>query len=110
VISGDSAAMPLSITLTIRSAGVVALILRGPVGRTNVLAFHEAFTAAVRAHRPHEIELDFSGVLDVDPQAAAVVTTVVREACRDGTIVTVVRASAPVGQQIRLAGGEHLLR
>jgi anti-anti-sigma regulatory factor len=102
--------MSLSITLTIRSGGVVVLAARGAMLRTNIDALCNAVTGVIRAHRPHEIELEFSGVLDMDLGAAAVVTAVMGEAARAGAVPAIVHASPSADRQIRLAGGEHLLR
>lgn len=101
--------MPLSITSTIRSAGIVVLSMRGPMGRADVESFRAALAAVLRAHRPHAVELDLGGLLDIDPGAAGAVADAVREAIRGGTAVAVVRASTPVRHQLRLAGGGGLL-
>jgi anti-anti-sigma regulatory factor len=99
----------LSITFTILSAGIVVLLMRGSMRRGDVHAFRGALDRVLRAHHPREVRLDFSGLVEIEASAAAVVTTAARDAARIGTTVTVVNASDPVRQQMRLAGGEDVL-
>ncbi|MGC1215748.1 MAG: STAS domain-containing protein [Micromonospora sp.] len=101
--------MSLSITSAIRSGGVVVLFLRGPLRRADVDAFRGALGDVLRTHRPLKMELDLSGLLDIEPGAAGAVTEAAREALRRGTAVAVVHSSTAVRQQLRMAGGESLL-
>ncbi|WP_165945744.1 STAS domain-containing protein [Micromonospora sp. KC606] len=99
----------LSITPTIRAAGAVALFLRGSVRRTDTAAFAAAVTQALRAHRPPHMEVDLSGLLELEPGAADAIVAVLRAAGQSGTAIVVRHVPGPVRQQLRVAGGEAFL-
>ncbi|WP_158553970.1 STAS domain-containing protein [Micromonospora deserti] len=99
----------LSITTTTLSAGIVVLLMRGTMRRGDIDTFRDALTRVQRT-RPREVQLDFSGLVDVDAGAAAAVTAAALEAQRTGTAVTVVRASEAVRRGMTVAGGADMLR
>lgn len=99
----------MSITMTILSAGVVVLVLRGGIRADDIGRFREALHRVLR-DQPREVHLDLSGVVDVEPFAAAAVTAAALEAERAGTTVRVVHASPPVRQRMTTAGADDLLR
>ncbi|MEW2384620.1 STAS domain-containing protein [Micromonospora sp. NPDC047707] len=99
----------MSITVTILSAGVVVLVLRGGMRGADVDTLRDALHRVLR-DRPREVHLDLSGVVDVEPSAAAAVTAAALEAERTGTMVRVVHASPPVRQRMTTAGADGLLR
>ncbi|RKN52160.1 STAS domain-containing protein [Micromonospora costi] len=98
----------LSITSMIRSAGVVTLILRGSVGRADVGALRSALGDALRLHRPERLEVDMSGLLEIDPGVTGMVTAIILDAS-GGTFIRIVRAPTAVRHQLRLSGGDDLL-
>ena len=98
----------LSITMTFLSAGVVVLLLRGPMRGADVGTFRAAFDRALRG-RPWEVRLDFADLVDIEAAAAAAVTAAALDACRGGTPVTIVRAAEPVRRRMALAGSEDIL-
>ncbi|NJP35438.1 STAS domain-containing protein [Micromonospora thermarum] len=99
----------MSITVTILSAGVVVLVLRGRMRGEDIDPFRDALHRVLR-DRPREVHLDLSGIVDVEPFAAAAVTAAAVEAERTGTTVRVVHASTPVRQRMSTAGADGLLR
>lgn len=99
----------LSITPTIRAAGAVVLILRGSLGRTDISSFAGAVGHLLRAHRPRRMEVDLSGLLDLEPGTAEAVLAVIRTASREGTEIVLSHAPSTVRQQLRAAGGEPYL-
>ncbi len=99
----------MSITITILSAGVVVLVLRGSMRSDDVAGFRHALLRMLR-DRPREVHLDLSGVLDVEPSAAAAIAVAALEAERAGTVVRVVHASPPVRLRMTTAGAAELLR
>jgi anti-anti-sigma regulatory factor len=99
----------LSITSVTRSTGTVVLVLRGSVGTADVDSFRAALADALRAHRPPELEIDCSGVFELDPGVAGRIASTIWAAAPGATRVTVVRAPAALRQQLRLCGGAGLL-
>ncbi|MER7459261.1 STAS domain-containing protein [Micromonospora sp. NPDC126480] len=99
----------MSITITILSAGVVVLVLRGSMRGDDIGAFRDALHRVLR-DRPRQVHLDLSAIVDVEPSAAAAITTAALEAERTGTMVRVVHASPPVRQRMTTAGADELLR
>lgn len=99
----------LSITMTILSAGVVVLIMRGSLGRRDVHQVATAMAEALFSHRPHELRLGVAAVDHVDLEGAAALIHTARQAARSGTTMTIRNASPHVHRQFALAGGEHLL-
>jgi ABC-type transporter Mla MlaB component len=99
----------LSITMTILSAGVVVLVMRGTLGRLDVYQVRTAVAEALFSHRPYELRLDVAAVAEVDLELAAALAEVARQAAVSGTTITIGNASAHVRRQIALGGGGHLL-
>lgn len=99
----------LSITSTTRAAGTVVLILRGSLGRADTSAFAGAVGCLLRAHRPSRMEVDLSGLLELEPGTAEAVLAVIRTASREGTEIVLSHAPSAVRQQLRSAGGERHL-
>ena len=99
----------LSITPTIRAAGAVVLILRGSLRRTDTSAFTGAVGQLLRAHRPNRMEVDLSGLLELEPGTAEAVLAVVRTASREGTSIVLSHSSPALRQQLRAAGAERYL-
>ncbi|MEU8301080.1 STAS domain-containing protein [Micromonospora sp. NPDC048909] len=98
----------LSITSMIRAAGVVTLVLRGSVGRADVDALRTALSDVLRLHRPARLELDMSGLFEIDPGVTGMITAIILDAS-GGTKIGIVRAPVTVRHQLRLSGGEGLL-
>ncbi|MEV6367896.1 hypothetical protein AB0L86_13485 [Micromonospora musae] len=99
----------MSITSVIRSTGVVVLVLRGSVGHADLAGFRDVLSDTLRARRPGRLEVDFAGVLDVDPGAAAPLAAAICAASSAATLVTVAHAPTVVGRELRLHGGGGLL-
>lgn len=99
----------LSITHTTRAGGTVVLMLRGSLRRTDMTAFSGAVNGLLRTHRPNRMEVDLSGLLELEPGTAGSVLSVLETASRQATAMVLSHASSTVRDQLRVAGGERYL-
>lgn len=101
--------MSLSITPRIRATGTVVLVLRGSLRRADTNAFANAVGQLLRAHRPARMEVDLTGLLELEVGIAEAMLAVLRTASREGTTIVLTHASSAVRQQLSAAGGDRYL-
>lgn len=99
----------LSITPAVRATGTVVVVLRGSLRRADTVALADAVGRLLRGHRPTRMELDVSGLLELEPGTAEAVLAVLRTASREGTAIVVTHPSSGVRQQLWAAGAEGYL-
>lgn len=101
--------MPLSITPTTRATGVVVLMLRGSLRRADTTAFASTVAQMLRNHRPARMEVDLSGLLELEPGAGEAVVAVLHTVSREGTEILLIHAPLTIRQQLQAIGGRPFI-